>query len=47
MSETRGEVVQNISGTKGLVGRKVGVILDGPNANVECLYGVLPSVPLP
>jgi len=31
----------------GMVGRKVGMVLEGPNADVEGLYGVFPSVPLP
>ena len=48
MRVSRGQVVQNISGTQGLVGKKVGLVHEGPyNANVECLYGVFPSVPLP
>ena len=41
------KVVQNVSGTQGLVGRKVGMVLGGPNADVEGIYGVFPSVPLP
>ena len=40
-------MVQNLSGTQGLVGRKVGLVPHGPNADVENLYGVFPSVPLP
>ena len=40
-------MVQNLSGTQGLVGRKVRLVLEGPNANVECLYGVFLSIPLP
>ena len=40
-------MVQKLSRTQGLVGRKVGLFLEGLNANVECLYGVFPLVPLP
>jgi len=47
MRVPKGQVVQKLSGTQGLVGRKVGLVLEGHNANVEFLYGVFPSVPLP
>jgi len=40
-------VVQNLSGIQGLFGNKVGLVLEGPNVDVESLYGVLPWVPLP
>ena len=40
-------MVQKFSGTRGLVGRKVGLVPEGLDANVECMYGVFPLVPLP
>ena len=40
-------MVQNVSGTQGLVGRKVGLVPEGPNVDVECVYGVFLLVPLP
>jgi len=40
-------VVQNLSGTQGLVGRKFGMVHEGPNADVEGMHGVFLSVPLP
>jgi len=47
MGASRGQVVQNVIGTQGLVSRKVGLVPEGPNVDVEGLYGVFPSVPLP
>ena len=40
-------MVQNVSGTQGLVGIKVRLVPEGPNADFECLYDVFSSVPLP
>ena len=42
----RGHVVQNFSGTVVLVGKKVGLVPKGPNADVGCMYGVFLLVPL-
>jgi len=39
-------MVQNISGTQGLVGIKVGMVHEGPNVDVEGMYSVFPSVSL-
>ena len=47
MGASWGQVVQNLSGTQGLVGRKVGMVPRGPNVDVEGMYGVFPLVPLP
>jgi len=47
MRASVGQVVQTISGTQGLVGRNVGLVLEGPNVDVECLYGVFLSVLVP
>jgi len=47
MRVSRGQVVQNVIGTEGLVDRQVGLVPEGPNANVGCFYGVFPSIPLP
>lgn len=47
MRASRGQVVQTVSGTQGLVGRKVGLIPEGPNVDFEGLYGVFLSIPLP
>jgi len=47
MGSSGGQVVQYISGNEGLVSKKVGLVPEGPNVDVECLYGVFPSVPLP
>ena len=47
MGASGGQVVQNVSGTPGLVGRKVGLVLEGPNVDFDCLYGVFMSIPLP
>jgi len=47
MRASKGQVVQNLSGTQGLVARKVGLVPEGPNADFECLYGVFSLVPLP
>ena len=41
----RVHVVQNFSGTVVLVGKKVGLVPKGPNANVGCMYGVFLLVP--
>ena len=41
----RGQLVQNVSGTQGLVGRRVDWVPEGPNANVEWLYVVFQLVP--
>ncbi len=43
----RSHVVQNFSGTVVLVGKKVGLVPKGPNADVECLFGMFLSIPLP
>ena len=40
-------MVQKLSGTQGMVGKKVGLLRKGPNADGECLYGVFLLVPLP
>ena len=40
-------MIQNLIGTQGLVGSKVGLVLEGPNVDAECLYGVFLSVSLP
>ena len=47
MRVSKGQVVQKLSGTQGLIGRKVGLVREGPNVVVECMYGVFPSVPFP
>ena len=43
----RGHVVQKLRGTQRLVGRKVGLVPGGHNADVECFSSVFLSVPLP
>jgi len=47
MGASGGQVIQNVSGTWGLVGKKVGSVTKGPNVDVEGLYGVFLLVPLP
>lgn len=47
MRASRGQVVQNLNVTEGLVSIKVGLVSNGPNVYVECLYGAFPLVPLP
>ena len=47
MGVSGSQVVQNFSGTQGLVGRKVGLVLEGPNVDVEGLYGVFPLISHP
>ena len=42
----RSHVVQNFSGTVVLLGKKVGLVPKGPNADVGCMYGVFLLVPL-
>jgi len=42
----RGHVVQNFSGTEVLVGKMVGLVPKGPNADVGCMYGVFLLAPL-
>ena len=46
MRSSRDKVVQNLSGTHEMVGRNVGLVSKDPNVDLECLYGVFPSVPL-
>lgn len=46
MRASKGQVVQNLNRTQGLVGKKVGLVLKGPNVDDESLYGVFPSVAL-
>ena len=46
MRASKGQVVQNLSGTQVLARRKVGLVPKGPNVDVECLYGVFLLVPL-
>lgn len=43
----RGHVVRNFSGTEVLVGKMVGFIPKGPNADVGCMYGVFLLAQLP
>lgn len=45
MRVSRGRVVQNFSGTEVLVGKIVGLVTKGPNADVGCIYGVFLLVP--
>ena len=45
--ESQSHVVQNFSGTVVLVGKKVGLVPEGPNDDVKGLYGVFLLVPLP